>query len=89
MGAAELHARGRCRTETVWGCQAGPLGAHGGYRAPCQGGAVTPCSFVAALVDKGTMVENLLHNGEQRVLDEGRGRWSSRNIVQSPSVHDP
>ena len=44
-----------------------------------RGGAVTPCSFVAALVDKGTVVENLLYNGEERVLDEGRGRWSSRN----------
>lgn len=65
-----------------------PLGARGGCRAPL-GGAVTPCSFVAALVEKGTVVENLLHNGEERVLDEGSGRWSSRNIVQSPSVHGP
>ena len=44
---------------------------------------------MAALVEKGTVVENLLHNEEERVLDEGSGRWSSRNIVQSPSVHGP
>lgn len=67
-----------------------PLRARGAAELHARG-TLTPRSFAAALVDKGTVVENLLHMGRERVLDEGRGRWSSRNIVQSqcawPTAH--